>query len=425
MAEIEVRGLRHGYSDQEVVLKSIDLTLANGEAHAVLGGSGAGKTTLLNLLAGLLQPLSGSIRFDGRDVTRLGGGARNVAQVFQFPVLYPSLRVSNNIGFALANRGWTKAAIRDRVQSLSEILDIAPLLDKWPRALSLFEKQLVAIARALARPDVAVVLLDEPLTAVEPATKWRLRRALKTVQRELGLTMVYVTHDQAEALTFAERITMLHAGRILQTSTPSEVYERPAHVEVARFIGSPGMNLVPAQVRGGQLYIDNRVVAPSGLEDGPCVVGFRPEWGSITTGDDQAANVKIVNDKIVNDKTVNDTGQEGIPVSLHAARALGTDDGKPAGLVTASLRETTLFVRQRLDGLPIDTPFARSRNSRNSRNQEQSANSPNGAIQAVPAHLWLNGDRLVTFRDGHLVEQTGANQAPARQVQFSSSNSEA
>ena len=412
MAEIEVRGLRHGYSEQEVVLKSIDLTLTHGEAHAVLGGSGAGKTTLLNLLAGLLQPLSGSIRFDGRDVTRLGGAARNVAQVFQFPVLYPSLRVTDNISFALANRGWTKAAIRDRVQSLGEILDIAPLLDRWPRTLSLFEKQLVAIARALARPDVAVVLLDEPLTAVEPATKWHLRRALKSVQRELGLTMVYVTHDQAEALTFAERITMLHAGRILQTSTPSEIYERPAHVEVARFIGSPGMNLVPARVRGGQLCIDSRVVAPSGLEDGPCVVGFRPEWGSVTMGNGKAANVKLVND----------SGQEGIPVSLHAARALGTDDGKPAGLVTASLRETTLYVRQRLDGLPIDTPFARSRNSRN---QEQSADSPNAAVQAVPAHLWLNGDRLVTYRDGHLVEPAGADQAPRRHAQFSSSNSEA
>ncbi len=409
MAEIEVRGLRYGYSEQEVVLKSIDLTLTHGEAHAVLGSSGAGKTTLLNLLAGLLRPRFGSIRFDGRDVTRLGGAARNVAQVFQFPVLYPSLRVADNIGFALANRGWTKAAIQNRVQSLSEMLDIAPLLERWPRALSLFEKQLVAIARALARPDVAVVLLDEPLTAVEPATKWRLRRALKTVQRELSLTMVYVTHDQAEALTFAERITMLHAGRILQTSTPSEVYERPAHVEVAKFIGSPGMNLVPAQVRGGQLCIDNRIVAPSGLEDGPCVVGFRPEWGSVTTGNGKPANGKIVNDK----------GQEGIPVLLHGARALGTDDGKPAGLVTASLRETTLYVRQRLDGLPIDTPFARSGN------HEQSASMPNAAIEAVPAHLWLNGDRLVTYRNGHLARQAGSERAPPSHAQFSSSNSEA
>lgn len=399
MAEIELRGLRHSYNEQEVVLDGIDLTLTHGEAHAVLGGSGAGKTTLLNLLAGLLRPLSGSIRFDGRDVTRLGGAARNVAQVFQFPVLYPSLRVADNIGFALANRGWTKAAIRARVQSLSEILDIAPLLHRWPRALSLFEKQLVAIARALARPDVAVVLLDEPLTAVEPATKWRLRRALKTVQRELNLNMVYVTHDQAEALTFAERITMLHAGRILQTSTPSEVYERPAHVEVAKFIGSPGMNLVPARVRGGQIRIDNRVVAPSGLDDGPCVVGFRPEWGSVTTG---------------NDKIVNDTGQEGIPVSLQAARALGTDDGKPTGLVTACLGETTLYAHQRLDGLPIDTLFAHSRN------HEHSANSPYAGVQAVPAHLWLKGDQLVTYRDGILVGQTGADRA-----QFSSSSSEA
>ena len=381
MAAIEITGLRHRYTAAEVVLDGIDLTLADGEAHAVLGGSGAGKTTLLNLLAGLLQPQSGTIRFDGRDVTRLAGAGRNVAQVFQFPVLYPSLNVADNIGFALGNRGWSKQAVRDRVGEVAELLEIVPLLGRRPRALSLFEKQLVAIARALARPDVAVVLLDEPLTAVEPATKWRLRRALKTVQQELGLTMVYVTHDQAEALTFADRITMLHQGGILQTGTPSELYEAPAHTAVARFIGSPGMNLVAADVRGGRLCVGERVVAASGLEDGRCVVGFRPEWATVESGTGAAG--------------------DGLPVAVEAVRVLGTEDGTPAGLVTASLQGATVCVRQRLDRLPGDS--ALGPDPANERRPGRTDDSD----RAGSAYLRIDAGRLVTYRDERLVNHGG------------------
>ena len=377
MAAIEITGLRHRYTEAEAVLEGIDLTLADGEAHAVLGGSGAGKTTLLNLLAGLLQPQSGTIRFDGQDVTRLGGAGRNVAQVFQFPVLYPSLNVADNIGFALGNRGWRKQAVRDRVGEVAELLEIVPLLGRRPRALSLFEKQLVAIARALARPDVAVVLLDEPLTAVEPATKWRLRRALKTVQQELGLTMVYVTHDQAEALTFADRITMLHQGGILQTGAPSELYEAPAHTAVARFIGSPGMNLVAAEVRGGQLCIGERVVAASGLERGRCLVGFRPEWATVESGSDAA--------------------EEGIPVAVESVRVLGTEDGMPSGLVTASMYNTTVQVRQRLGS------FAAGFATGPARNQGHRPEPPGGSGRTGSAYLRFDPNRLVIYRNERLV----------------------
>ena len=384
MAAIEIAGLRHRYTEAEAVLDGIDLTLADGEAHAVLGGSGAGKTTLLNLLAGLLQPQSGTIRFDGRDVTRLGGNRRNVARVFQFPVLYPSLNVAGNIGFALGNRGWKKRAVRERVRDVAELLEITPLLDRRPRVLSLFEKQLVAIARALARPDVAVVLLDEPLTAVEPAIKWRLRRALKTVQRELGLTMVYVTHDQAEALTFADRITMLHEGDILQTGTPTELYETPAHTAVARFIGSPGMNLVEAEVRAGRLRIGERTVATGNLREGRCVAGFRPEWAVIKAG--------------------NAAGGDGIPVTLEGVRVLGTEDGKPAGLVTAGLLGTTICVRQRLDRLPAGIA------SSSSPGEERLPGTPENPSPVGRAFLQLDSGRLVTFRDG----KASSHPSPAR-----------
>lgn len=377
MAAIDIAGLRYRYTQAEVVLDGVDLTLADGEAHAVLGGSGAGKTTLLNLLAGLLRPDSGTIRFDGRDVTRLGGARRDVAQVFQFPVLYPSLNVAGNIGFALGNRGWKKPAVRKRIAEVAELLELAPLLGRRPRELSLFEKQLVAIARALARPDVAVVLLDEPLTAVEPATKWRLRRALKTVQQELGLTMVYVTHDQAEALTFADRITMLHQCAVLQTGTPLELYEAPAHTAVASFIGSPGMNLVDAEVRDGRLRIGECIVGSSGIADGPCVAGFRPEWAHI--------------------EPRHSDNQGDLPLAVEGVRASGTEEGVPVGLVSARLQGTAIHVRQRLDRLPVDKPPAPATAA------GTGPDAPDTSANHHAACLRLDAARLAIYRNDRLV----------------------
>ncbi len=325
MAAIEIEALAHRYSGaSELTLEGVDLRLADGEAHAILGGSGTGKTTLLNLLAGLLIPERGCIKFDGRDVTELSGAERNVAQVFQFPVLYPSLDVTGNLMFPLLNRGWRREDAHSRVMEVARLLELEALLDRQPARLSLFEKQLVAIGRALVRPDVAVVLLDEPLTAVEPATKWRLRRALKTVQKELGLTMVYVTHDQTEALTFADRITMLHDGQVLQTGTPLQLYERPAHQTVAHFIGSPGMNLIDADIHAGALRVGDVTIGPASALAGPCVVGFRPEWASV--------------------------GDAGIPVTVQSTRVIGTEEGVAVGLVASALGQRLVYTRQALDG---------------------------------------------------------------------------
>ena len=377
MAAIDINSLRYRYTDAEAVLAGIDLRIADGEAHAILGGSGAGKTTLLNLLAGLLEPQSGTIRFDGRDMTGLGGAERNVAQVFQFPVLYPSLNVAENLGFALGNRGWSKRAVRARVGEVAELLQIDSLLGRRPRALSLFEKQLVAIGRALARPDVAVVLLDEPLTAVEPATKWRLRRALKTVQQELALTMVYVTHDQAEALTFADRITMLDQGAVLQTGTPLEFYEAPAHTAVAGFIGSPGMNLVEAEAGGGKLRVGERVVATGRFADGRWVIGFRPEWASIEASRPGA--------------------ESDIPVTVQGIRVLGTEEGAPVGLLTARLGGTTVHVRQRLDRFPAQDP---GRTHSGDRDRQ----APHGSFDGpVSVFMRIDPTRLVMYRNDRLV----------------------
>src|SRR5690606_23514019 len=169
-------------------LRELDLSIARGEAHALLGASGAGKSTLVNLLSGLLRPQSGAVRFDGRDVSALPPRQRGVSQVFQFPVLYDTLTVEQNLTLPLRNRGWRRVAARERAAEIARRLELTPWLTVRAGKLPLFQKQLVAIARALVRPDIALVLLDEPLTAVQPATKWQLRQSIKAIQRDLGAT---------------------------------------------------------------------------------------------------------------------------------------------------------------------------------------------------------------------------------------------
>ena len=335
MASIRASGLQHTYEGADVPsLEQIDLDIADGEAHALLGASGAGKSTLLHLLAGILTPDQGRLELDGEDVTRLDGRTRNVAQVFQFPVLYPAMDVCANLMFPLEARGWKRPAARSRACEVAELLDIEDLLSRRVPQLSLFEKQLVAIGRALVRPDVSVVLLDEPLTAVEPSIKWRLRSALKTVQAELGLTMVYVTHDQVEALTFAERISMLMRGRIVQTGTPQDLYERPRTPEVARFVGSPGMNLLEARIDHGTVRLgEHRLAEVGGLEDGSCTVGFRPEWSQVAAGPEHS----------------------GVPIEVTDWRPLGAQGRDVDALISARCHlapAADLYVRQAFHGEP-------------------------------------------------------------------------
>ena len=264
----------------EPTLLPLSVEIKDGEAFALLGASGAGKTTLLNLLSGLLVPTTGRILFNGVDVSSQSGSERNLAQVFQFPVLYESLTIADNLAFPLRARkavnGFSAVDIASRVAKIAGELEIENLLKRKPKTLSLFQKQLVAIGRALMRPDVSVVLLDEPLTAVEPRTKWQLRQSLKRLQEELGVTMIYVTHDQTEALTFADRVAVMADGKILQTASPQEVYEQPAHEFVGFFIGSPGMNFVAIDSA-----IPTPMYAASGVDQFAQRIGFRPEWARL------------------------------------------------------------------------------------------------------------------------------------------------
>ncbi|MEM9620135.1 MAG: ABC transporter ATP-binding protein [Pseudomonadota bacterium] len=269
MAEIQLVDVSFSYPGAAgATLEQLSLQVADGQAHALLGASGAGKTTLLNLLSGLLSPDQGRILFDGQDVSRLPGRERHVAQVFQFPVLYESMSVRANLQFPLTNARVDVDVARQRIDHVSAELGIESLLERRAGQLGLFEKQLVAVAKALVRPDVALVLLDEPLTAVEPKIKWQLRQVLRKAQADLGVTMIYVTHDQTEALTFADQVSILTAQGILQSGTPQQIYEAPAHEFVGHFVGSPGMNFVPAA-----------------LFDQPQAerLGFRPEWAALVS----------------------------------------------------------------------------------------------------------------------------------------------
>ena len=316
--ELDAVGFRYPGSGGEAV-EGLSLRVEDKSTHALLGASGAGKTTVLNLLSGLLQPQRGRILFGGRDVTGVDAARRGVAQVFQFPVLYPRMTVQENLVFPLHNTGWRRPDAAARASEIARELGIDGVLAASVGALTLFERQLVAIGRALVRPDVALVLLDEPLTAVQPELKWRLRRTLRKVQADLGVTMIYVTHDQTEALTFAAAVSVMQGGRILQTGTPAQVHDLPDHDYVGFFIGSPGMNFLDAEVRLGNVRVGGIDVATTRAADGPCRVGFRADWAGL--------------------------GNDGLPVEVTGFRPDAIQDDTPVGISSVRWGEARLQVR--------------------------------------------------------------------------------
>ncbi|MEO8155550.1 MAG: ABC transporter ATP-binding protein, partial [Rhizobacter sp.] len=234
-------------------------------AYALLGPSGCGKTTLLNIVSGLVTPSQGTVKFDGVDVTRKTPQQRNIAQVFQFPVIYDTMTVAENLAFPLKNRGVAPDKIKQRVGQIAEMLEMSGQLNVRAAGLAADAKQKISLGRGLVREDVSAVLFDEPLTVIDPHLKWQLRRKLKQIQHELKLTLIYVTHDQVEALTFAEEVVVMTRGRAVQIGSADQLFERPQHTFVGHFIGSPGMNFLPATLMPG---------AP----DGATLLGIRPEY---------------------------------------------------------------------------------------------------------------------------------------------------
>jgi glycerol transport system ATP-binding protein len=299
MARIELRGIAHRYGEHPA-LHPLELTLEHGGAYALLGPSGCGKTTLLNILSGLLRPTQGQVLLNGQDITAARPQERNIAQVFQFPVLYDTMSVFENLAFPLRNRGVPAAQVRSRVQEVAELLELKEDLDKPARGLPAEAQQRIALGRGLVRKDVAALLLDEPLTVIDPHLKWLLRRKLKQVHEQLQVTLVYVTHDQVEALTLADQVLVMQGGQVLQQGTPQELFERPRHTFVGYFIGSPGMNLLPctvescAAVVGGQrIPLDPAVCERArSSPPGERVLGIRPELVR-RVGAEAAAAVRV------------------------------------------------------------------------------------------------------------------------------------
>src|ERR1700677_3825747 len=250
MARITLDGIAHRYDtrSQSAALKRLNHVWQHGRAYALLGPSGCGKTTLRNIISGLIMPSEGRVLFDEKDVTQLPTERRNIAQVFQFPVIYDTMSVAENLAFPLKNRGIDRRAVKARVAEVADLLGLTRDLSRRARNLTAEAKQRVSLGRGLVRSDVAAILFDEPLTVIDPSLKWQLRSKLKAVHRALDLLMIYVTHDQVEALTFADEVVVMKDGSVLQVATPTRLFEQPEHTFVGYFIGSPGMNLVAAEV---------------------------------------------------------------------------------------------------------------------------------------------------------------------------------
>ena len=289
MAKITLSNLRHSYlpnpkGPEDYALKEIDLDWEDGGAYALLGPSGCGKSTLLNIISGLLTPSEGRILFDGQDVTDLAPDKRNIAQVFQFPVIYDTMTVRENLAFPLLNRGVEKSKIAERVAEIAALLEVEDMLDIRASHLSPDNKQKISMGRGLVRDDVNVVMFDEPLTVIDPHLKWKLRSKLKELHQRVRATMIYVTHDQTEALTFADQVVVMQDGEIVQIGTPVELFDRPQHTFVGHFIGSPGMNVLPVDEENGRVSFNGQTIALEGAvigAGGETQVGVRPEFVSV------------------------------------------------------------------------------------------------------------------------------------------------
>jgi glycerol transport system ATP-binding protein len=292
MARINLDNLRHSYGPdprgpEDWALKRLDIEWSDGGAYALLGPSGCGKTTLLNIISGLVRPTEGRVLFDGVDLTDVPTDKRHIAQVFQFPVVYDTMTVYDNLAFPLRNRGAPEAEVKTKVLEIARMLDLEGMLQKRASGLTADGKQKISLGRGLVRPDVNVVMFDEPLTVIDPHLKWQLRSKLKELHQRIGRTMIYVTHDQTEALTFADKVVVMFDGEVVQIGTPEELFDEPAHTFVGYFIGSPGMNILSCKVKGNVARIGSneiRLARNYGELGDSAQLGVRPEFVAFGAG---------------------------------------------------------------------------------------------------------------------------------------------
>jgi len=321
MSEISLRELRHSYletprTEEDWALKKMSVDWTEGGAYALLGPSGCGKTTLLNIISGLLTPTEGEVWFGDRNVTNMPPDQRNIAQVFQFPVVYDTMTVYENLCFPLRNRGIPQTDVDRKVREIAAMLDLGDMLPRRASGLTADGKQKISLGRGLVRSDVNVIMFDEPLTVIDPHLKWVLRSKLKELHQRIGTTMIYVTHDQTEALTFADQVVVMHEGTVVQIGTPVDLFERPRHTFVGHFIGSPGMNVLPCVIENGTPLFAGQPVSVGhaiGPRDGAerLEIGVRPEFVSFAA---EGIPVEIVK--------VSDAGRYSIVDALHGGHVI-------------------------------------------------------------------------------------------------------
>ena len=308
MAKIDLNNVSHSYNPNDpnpvFALNPFSMTWENGNRYAILGPSGCGKTTMLNIVSGLVRPSAGRILFDDKDVTDLKTEDRNIAQVFQFPVIYNTMTVYENLAFPLKCRDFSKSKTDERVNSVAETLNLKSFLNSPARKLTADQKQLISLGRGLVREDVAAVLMDEPLTVIDPDLKFRLRRNLKEINEQYKTPLVYVTHDQNEAMTFADNIILMSEGEVVQTGSPKELFERPNTTFVGYFIGSPAMNLFESEPSSNDsVKINNTLIKTntnlSKLKTKNIKLGIRSEF--IKIAKNQNENLVDVNVQKVED----------------------------------------------------------------------------------------------------------------------------
>ena len=308
MAKIDLSNISHSYNENDAnpvyALNPFSMTWENGNRYAILGPSGCGKTTMLNIVSGLVKPSAGRILFDDKDITDLITEDRNIAQVFQFPVIYNTMTVYENLAFPLKCRNFSKSKTDERVNSVAETLNLKSFLNSPARKLTADQKQLISLGRGLVREDVAAVLMDEPLTVIDPDLKFRLRRNLKEINEQYKTTLVYVTHDQNEAMTFADNIIVMSEGEVVQTGSPKELFERPNTTFVGYFIGSPAMNLFESEAfSNDSVKINNILIKTrtnlSNLKTRNIKLGIRSEF--INIAQNQTENLVDVNVEKVED----------------------------------------------------------------------------------------------------------------------------
>jgi multiple sugar transport system ATP-binding protein len=339
MAEIALRNITKVFAGDVVAIDDVSLDIGDGEFIALVGPSGCGKSTLLRTIAGLEDVTAGEIHIGERDVTDLAPRHRDIAMVFQSYALYPHMSVRQNLGYGLKVRRMPKAEARRRVDEIAELLGLTDLLERKPAQLSGGQRQRVAMGRAIVRQPQAF-LMDEPLSNLDAKLRVGMRASLAQLHQQLGVTTVYVTHDQVEAMTLGQRVAVMRDGRILQVDTPQTLYEQPRDLFVAGFIGSPAMNLVESMIAEGEVAFGQLRVPldasrrPASLGDGRVILGVRPE-----TFEDAAfapAELPTIDVEVV---VLEELGSDAhvffrVDATRIAAETLGEDEDTTADLVT-------------------------------------------------------------------------------------------